>query len=962
MIIDRLIARIEAALRDGASAVTLRALAEEYAARCADINMRLESCLPLLRAGQKYATLQIAEAPPPLLDSITRLAFEGMDRWRALCAEQDLPVAPLFDADLIARINELYGEQIDENHPLYRDYRAAMRLRDEIAAFQVLNAILRINPDDANAQSERLRLLPRIGTQLESLLRQAVDAHEFKEIERLCALREQLALEDSSTSELWKQAKSSARESARMRAEKRGLEILELLEKAYAEKDWQTTVSLLAEWESLDTDFSEAFRRAHLAKIESATQWAEAISAQRQLEQTQARQIARARELLAASSSPDGNENGIARQESELSQWETLSRESQASGLAWPEPLGSEVVKRIAWLRRRRDLRRTWLLLSSAIFFVLLVAAAVAGMRSLQGYLETNRYFGQLNALKKSGELAQMETLLQTGYLDMRQRRPEEWETMRQWQSENAQRLAQLKSEVQALSEKSLAPVIESKDTLKQAQEQAQNLRKATEVLPAAVGAALTADIDELLRKWDNAYSERQARLQRIDRENVQRAETLAAHPADLTPVQWEEYKDLSQQLRMIATSDNKLKDRANAVVAAFETQHDEFVQREYALEGLPSAATFESYFELLKALASNPMTPAQAAMDMGKALKFPELYQQFLKALVAPEDDALWNALQSGELKESLAPQSALASENLPLSRLFGEKKLESLYERMIATFNDSGQISATRTVYTTGQDIEQERNTWSGGDEIRQEVQVINSEGAVSNQTFRRIQFLGQKAMSGENIIRSALSDETALFLKLRRYFDSKTQTVRGSLLEGLDIICADEQASPLFKAALHLRWIGAMRARPALWGASLCPQVAQDAEKLALIVGDELGLYAFVSPEMCARYERELANFYRGKRINYAEAARQALQEKQKIMKASPQYAGYWRGEGGIKLIAEAQGKRLWFMREGEAMPVSYEEGRTSPPPAYTAFFSLPKELEQAVIQTRNVASAP
>ena len=55
-------------------------------------------------------------------------------------------------------VESLYGRVIGESHPLYRDYRDAIRRRDEDRALAVLRSIVRINPDDPNAQSELARL------------------------------------------------------------------------------------------------------------------------------------------------------------------------------------------------------------------------------------------------------------------------------------------------------------------------------------------------------------------------------------------------------------------------------------------------------------------------------------------------------------------------------------------------------------------------------------------------------------------------------------------------------------------------------------------------------------------------------------------------------------------------------------------------------------------------------------
>ena len=158
MQVERLIARIRGQLELGTPDLEARSLAGEYAALCQRARERLEQCATLIRTGHEHAAFQAAESEPELLGLCAQLSFAESDRWHALCRERGLPAGFPLDGPHVLAVEGLYGREIGESHPLYRDYRDAIRRRDEERALSVLRSIARINPDDPNARSELTRL------------------------------------------------------------------------------------------------------------------------------------------------------------------------------------------------------------------------------------------------------------------------------------------------------------------------------------------------------------------------------------------------------------------------------------------------------------------------------------------------------------------------------------------------------------------------------------------------------------------------------------------------------------------------------------------------------------------------------------------------------------------------------------------------------------------------------------
>src|SRR5436309_1768336 len=99
--VGRIVKRIVDLLQTGSNAPQAAGLAKEYVECCRATARRLEQCETMLKAGDDFQALQLAEAPPALLDLITLLGFRGSAEWRAYCAKNQLTTVEPFDHDAI---------------------------------------------------------------------------------------------------------------------------------------------------------------------------------------------------------------------------------------------------------------------------------------------------------------------------------------------------------------------------------------------------------------------------------------------------------------------------------------------------------------------------------------------------------------------------------------------------------------------------------------------------------------------------------------------------------------------------------------------------------------------------------------------------------------------------------------------------------------------------------------------
>jgi len=167
---ERLIRKISDFLQQGGNTDVAPRLAEDYAAACHAVNLRLQQCEAMIRANDRHQAIQLAETAPNLLALISILDFRNANDWRAYCQQNALAAPERMDSRAIQTLNQCYAQGVSTDHPLYAAYRKAVLNRDDEAALNTLRSITRVNPSDTNAASELMRVDAKVlATRLEHL-------------------------------------------------------------------------------------------------------------------------------------------------------------------------------------------------------------------------------------------------------------------------------------------------------------------------------------------------------------------------------------------------------------------------------------------------------------------------------------------------------------------------------------------------------------------------------------------------------------------------------------------------------------------------------------------------------------------------------------------------------------------------------------------------------------------------
>ncbi len=248
---ELVILRIQSVLSGKSDISTLqqRSLAAEYKGMCDLASSKLESCAALIRAGRDYVAMQIAETSPQLLDLINALSFKEYDQWIKFCKSEDFPVPSVFDEIQIELLNSIYAKQITQAHPLYRDFRRAVRQRSTFEALCIIRTICKINSNDTQARRELDKLSKKFTLENLAELKKAFAKNDESKIIELCRILKdfQTYISDDET---WTKVHSKIAEFEARAEQKRIQEILETLHNR-DNLDCNTILSLASEFQIL---------------------------------------------------------------------------------------------------------------------------------------------------------------------------------------------------------------------------------------------------------------------------------------------------------------------------------------------------------------------------------------------------------------------------------------------------------------------------------------------------------------------------------------------------------------------------------------------------------------------------------------------------------------------------------------------------------------------------------------
>jgi len=922
MQVERLIARIRGQLELGTPDLEARSLSGEYAALCQRARERLEQCATLVRSGNEHAAFQAAESDPDLLGLCALLSFAESDRWHALCRERGLPAGFPLDGQHVLAVESLYGREINESHPLYGDYRDAIRRREEDRALSVLRSIVRINPDDPNARSELARLSAKFLR--ESLGKVATFFGQGREEEavELMNRMERFGANDLADEPRWDDALARRVAWLRSKAAQQVATLVADATEARAGGHWEACAASVGRVRSLERDHQLTLAAELAAQVVALEAWAGELAAVAEAEASLRATIEGLNEEWATLQQEAARGSSPAILIVRLSAW--LERATpQADRL--PEGILRE-GRALRQNTRARLNRRYMVMTTSWVAGLLLVIAGVVYWNILKTKEEESRdRFSEASRLIElydhPAALAALDEFVRGGISAADQAaRKAEAAPLRQRLATQLADEQRLHLEALALADRrkqglTIGNVAETESRagkyLKEYNQVGGNLQsKLKAILPEP--EALLSACRQLLDRTRNDVATQIALLNKAMGEDK---------IADLAKAV-EALEHLRLLLKTLTEAKDKDLDSALAAADRAELRLSGERKTIAALKSLGKAADLAGYLTALSDTAANT---AGEKTDLSSRASFVFTRAPTLQALprsaLAPRVGAMWDAAATADPSGIFNPASLTDVEQRGLRTLSDTSQADLLRRYTLNLYSVRG-IATGRTVYVIGDITESKRNI-TDGVEFSQKAKELTREGAVVEITWSRREF-NNGVRAGEEITNPATINELDFIRQVSRFQDAKTGKLLEPLIRTMDRVRRNDSRYPELRAYQLQELYKIATTRPDAWGVLFSPAAQRDADQLRRITQNSLRPYDFLFKDKWADIQLELRAFLTPPGgAGYAEEARFWRTTFANLRNRKLIFAGWVSRDGKLELRELIKGSALYGLdNEGKA----------------------------------------
>lgn len=862
MLPDRLQARIRAQLALPAPDLEARVLAAELAELAGRARERLEQCAALIRIGNEQAALAAAEADPPLLDLCAWLSFAEADDWRRLCRDHNLPAAPPPDDAQVLAVELLYGKPIDESHPLYRDYRQAIRERDEARALAVLRTIVSANPGDANARGELARLGAKFARDNAGKALRLFGDGRAEEAAGLMDLMERLGVAGLGGDQGWEESLRLRQAWVEDRARARLASLAAQARDAMAEGDWETCASSVGAARTLERNSGLRAEPGHAEELGRAETWATARVEEARAAASAAAEAAALAAELATLRDEAGRNPGAATLR-RLRAW-------QERVAANPASVGPEDAAEAESLRRglhRRLARRHTLL--TAGWLGGLAAVLIAANAALDDYhakVAASSALDEAGRLAESWRLEEAESRLAVigaGAEGESARREEIAKLIRQ----RAEAERQLGAEADFLRAAAAEGVTVA--NFADLRRRGLALRQAWADAPALERrlAPRAGDLPALLARCESLAKSLAPEV----RSMVAALETSMGTGATLADAA--AARDLVARIRGLldipetrAAVDATLVDTAlaRADLAEARLRLEERAKEE--ARRLSGAADLRAYLTVLREMAgATPPTPESKAADA--VLADASALANLPRAVLGNRAGAMWDAAAEPAPTEAWSPGELAA-----LAKVTDDRLIRSVRRFIIREHSGRGERS-TAAIYAVGE-VTRELRRFQAGTETVFTAQVLRRTGDVAPETWSIRRFTNG-AVSGEELTEGLPLPELEYQRRFLRSFDPVTRRPTEPLLRTLERV-RGETGAPLLRAYHLQELLAAASLRPAASNLAFSPSAQADARELRRLTQGGLAQTDFLFPDKWSDVRAEIERLLGRPSVAYGEEA--------------------------------------------------------------------------------------
>ena len=919
---ERLIARIRGQLELSTPDLEARSLAGEYALLCLRARERLEQCATLVRSGNEHAAFQAAESDPDLLGLCALLSFAESDRWHALCRERGLPAGFPLDGQHVLAVEGLYGREIGESHPLYGDYRDAIRRREEDRALSVLRSIVRINPNDPNARSELARLSAKfLRESLGKVAKFFEQSHEEEAVELMNRM-ERFGANDLADEPRWDDALARRVAWLRSKAAQQVTTLVAEATEARAGGHWEACAASLGRVRSLERDHQLTLLAELSTQVVELEAWAGELAA-----------VAEAEASLRATLEGLNDEWATLQQEAARGSSPAILIVRLNSWLERATPqadrLPAGILREARALRqntRARLTRRYMVMTSSWVASLLLIIAGVVYWNILKTREEESRdRFSEASRLIElydhPAALVALDEFERGGISASDQA------TRKAQTIALRQRLATQNSDEQRLRLEALALTDRRKQglTLSNVAETESRANKYLQEFNQ-IGGTLQSKLKAILPDPEGLLSACRQMLDRTRNDVATQIAVLNKAMGDDNVTDLTKAAEALEHLRLLlkTLTDAKDRDLDSALAAADRAELRLSGERKTiaALRSLGKAADLAGYLAALSDTAANT---AGEKSDLSSRASFVFTRAPTLQALprsaLAPRVGAMWDAAATADPSGIFNPATLTDVEQRGLRALSDTSLADSLRRYTLNLYSIRG-ITTGRTVYVIGDIVESKRNI-TDGIEFSQKAKELTREGAVVESTWSRREF-NNGVRAGEEIATPTVISELDFIRQVSRFQEAKTGKLLEPLIRTMDRVRRSDSRYPELRAYQLQELYKFATTRPDAWGLLFSPSAQRDAEQLRRITQNSLRPYDFLFKDKWADLQLELRAFLTPPGgAGYAEEARFWRGTFANLRNRKLIFAGWIGRDGKPELRETIKGSALYGLdNEGKA----------------------------------------
>jgi hypothetical protein len=825
MVITELIDSMRGHLDDRPGNVAAEVLALEYARQCREVNERLGKIALMLEGGGEIQALQHAEQAPRVVDAALALSFGGESVWQEYCRDHGHEVAPMVDARTLEALLEIQGKGLASNHPLYKDYRAAVSSRDDERAHGLIRIIARMNPGDGNAAKELKRLQRKALQAALGTLRVNLDGSDELLLDAMTQVEDSGMAEDYESLPEWKQAVLVRNRIRRAAARVRMPVALRLAAEELEKGEWRQSAVFHGEYRVLESTFGLADEQTDLEDQ------ARAIEVELTKYRTAAERTAQARHLVSEMEriaedvetravTPRGLSSDFAAPLVEdltrkLRQLEGLRGEITNSSRTRIEAARGQLVQSIERSHRSKRLRLVGGLVVASL---ILLAAAGAGALALRASGQTDLMSSLRGQQSASAVRNLVERIKNDEPLLLRfPRLAAELAQATRWLEAMDANLSLANRELTQLEEARRGGFAEmgSPDLFEKLEETGNLVSQLPADLAADTSSRLTLLRNDGERQLMKRQSERD-RLARlltdrwsaaVEKINLNGPAVDAGRALDPAPDEIAPFLKLASHdhpiLRLPASTAAMITD----VDSRVRKMKDRYEAASNALAALSAAETMAAYREATAQLASCSFSEGAAAQAILDA--WPD--EDRLKALLVFRGDLVALKTASNETLDSIPmPEEAVALDREVISRLISSESLNSWVLEWKTT------AGATKSSLCAG------KLTWDP------KLEYIGKLAPYPKYSSETLKFKEQ-AIAKSVVVSNKPTPTAAMMsrLDLSHLLDETGTKFQKSVLPLLDWVANDTQAKPLAKAYVYGQLLRLIRNhKPEEWGLNYCP----------------------------------------------------------------------------------------------------------------------------------------